>query len=112
MIFLSEENELAFSQGIVSLYFYASWVPFHKRMMTLIGKIEEKHPEVKFYAIDVDHFKGLCKRFDVTSVPQIVTFVDNTETKRIEGLVLTSALKSAYADICNVAQGDKNGKED
>ncbi len=53
-----------------------------------------------FYAIDVDQFRSQCKRFDVDKIPSIVILKEGQEVKRITGLVLTSAFKSAYADIC------------
>jgi thiol-disulfide isomerase/thioredoxin len=101
MFFLTKESELQITNKVTSLYFYSSWMPFHKRMLTMIGKIEEKHKDIAFFAIDVDYFKGLCKRFNVTSIPEVLILVNGEEAKRINGLVLTSAFKSAFADICN-----------
>ena len=101
MLFLTQESELHNNAKIVSLYFYASWMPYHKRMVTMISKIEEKYNHILFIAIDVDHFKGLCKRFNVTSIPEVIITVNNKEVKRINGLVLTSAFRSAFSDICN-----------
>lgn len=100
MIFLSQENELVLS-GPRSLYFYASWMPYHKRMLSMVGKMEQKYKGLGFFAIDVDYFKSLCKRFDITSVPTILILENGKELKRVEGLVLTSALKGAFADICD-----------
>jgi thiol-disulfide isomerase/thioredoxin len=100
MIFLSRENELILS-GSQSLYFYASWMPYHKRMISMIGKMEQKYKDLGFFAIDTDYFKTFCKRFDITSIPTIIIFKDGKELKRIEGLILTSALKVAFADICD-----------
>jgi thiol-disulfide isomerase/thioredoxin len=82
-------------------------------MMIMKDKIEEKYPEVKFIAIDVDYFKNLCLRFGIESIPNIIVFKDGKECKRIAGLVLTSAFKSAFGDICNMNpnNGDLHGKE-
>ncbi len=101
MFFITQESELQSTSKIVSLYFYASWMPFHKKMLTMIGKMEEKYKDIAFFAIDVDHFKGLCKRFNVTSIPEVLILVDGKEAKRINGLVLTSAFRSTFGDICN-----------
>ncbi len=65
----------------------------------MIEKMEEKREDISFFAIDVDHFKGLCRRFSVESIPSVVVFKDGKEIKRINGLVMTSAFKSAFADI-------------
>ncbi len=98
MIFITQEEELSLNKTQV-FYFYAIWMPFHKKMMHMIEKMEEKREDISFFAIDVDHFKGLCRRFSVESIPSVVVFKDGKEIKRINGLVMTSAFKSAFADI-------------
>lgn len=100
MQFISQEEELTFKSPVQSLYFYASWMPYHKKMITMIEKMQEKHKGVDFFAIDVDHFNGLCKRFQIDSIPTVLLLKEGTEIKRINGIVLTSAFKSAFADIC------------
>lgn len=98
MIFITQEAELSLDKAQV-LYFYATWMPYHKKMMHMIEKVEEKRKDIAFFAIDVDHFKGLCRRFDVVSIPSVLILQDGKEIKRINGLVMTSAFKSAFADI-------------
>lgn len=98
MFFISDEKELVFDK-IKALYFYASWMPYHKKMTIMIDKVEKKHDNINFFAIDVDHFKVLCKRFEVTSIPTVIIMIDSREIKRLNGLILTSAFKSAFADI-------------
>lgn len=101
MIFLTKESDFQLKEVKQSLYFYAPWMPFHKKMMVMLGKMEEKYKNIEFLAIDTDAFKTFCKRFDITSIPTILLMDNGKEKKRITGLVLTSALKSAFADICN-----------
>lgn len=101
MLFITQESEISSPITIKSLYFYAAWMPYHKKMMVMIDKMEQKHKEIEFLAIDVDHFKGLCKRFNIESIPTILIVNKGEELKRINGLILTSALKSAFGDICN-----------
>lgn len=102
MLFLAQEEELKLEPKIQALYFYAPWLGHHhKKMMVMIGKIEEKYRAVEFIGIDVDPFKGLCKRFNIESVPTVVILKDGAELKRINGVVLTSAFRSIFADICN-----------
>lgn len=100
MIFITQEEELQIDLPLQSLYFYASWMPHHKKFLTMISKMEEKYKENSFYAIDVDQFRSQCKRFDVDVIPTVLILKEGKEVKRISGLVLTSAFKSAYADIC------------
>lgn len=101
MNYLTSEQDLKYSEGIHSLYFYAPWIPFHKKMNIMIGKIEDKYKQVSFTAVDTDSFKGLCKRFNIDSIPTVLIMVNGEEKKRINGLVMTSAFRSAFADICN-----------
>lgn len=101
MFFITQEKDIQFNSKIVALYFYASWMPYHNKMLTMIGKVEEKYKDISFLAIDTEHFKNLCKRFNVTFIPEVLVLVNGKEVKRINGLVLTSAFKSAFVDICN-----------
>lgn len=99
MIFITEESDLPNSDETIVYYFYASWMPFHKKMMTMISKIEDKYKNITFYAIDTDHFKSLCIRFNVKEIPTVIIRKENKELNRVVGLVLTSAFKSVFADI-------------
>lgn len=99
MNYLLNESDLKMNQ-IQAIYFYASWMPFHKKMSTMIAKIEEKY-NISFIAIDTDNFISLRKRYEITSIPTVLVFKDGKKIKEINGIVLTSAFKSAFADICN-----------
>lgn len=101
MFFVTQENEIQLGNDLQAMYFYASWVPYHKKMMIMIDKIEQKYSNIPFIAIDVDHFKSQCIRFNIDSVPTVIVYKNGKEIKRINGLVLTSAFKTAFSDICN-----------
>jgi thioredoxin-like negative regulator of GroEL len=100
MNFITREEEVQMDIPLQSLYFYASWMPYHKKFVTMISKMEEKYSNMIFSAIDVDRFTSQCKRFSIDTVPTILILQEGKEIKRITGLVLTSAFKSTYADIC------------
>lgn len=100
MQFITQEDELQIDLPLQALYFYASWMPYHSKFITMISKMEEKHKNISFFAVDVDAFPNQCKRFSVTSIPEVVILQEGKEVKRITGLVLTSAFRSAFADIC------------
>ncbi len=101
MQFITQEEELQIDLPLQALYFYASWMPYHNKFLTMISKIEEKHKDISFFAIDVEAFPNQCKRFAVDSVPEVLVLKGGKEVKRISGLVLTSAFRSTFADICN-----------
>ncbi len=98
MIFITHESDLLLNDKKAALYFYASWMPFHKKMMIMISKVEEKYKDIVFYAIDIDFFKSLCSRYKIEEIPTVV-IINNKEIKRLVGLPLTSAFKSAFSDI-------------
>lgn len=100
MLFITREEELQLDKPLQSLYFYASWMPYHSKFITMIGKMEEKRKDMHFYAIDTDQFRNQCKRFAIDSIPTVLILQDGKEIKRINGLILTSAFRSAFADIC------------
>jgi thioredoxin-like negative regulator of GroEL len=74
-------------------------MPYHKKMMIMIDKMENKYKDISFLAVDVDNFKILCKRFNIESIPTVLIMDDGKEIKRINCLVMTSAFKSAFDDI-------------
>lgn len=100
MLFLTKEEDLILKDKLQVLYFYGSWMPFLKKMATILNKMEDKHKDLEFYAIDVDSFKSQCKRFNISSIPSVLVLKNGKEIKRIEGLVLTSAFKAIFNDIC------------
>lgn len=100
MNFITREEEINMDLPLQALYFYASWMPYHKKFITMISKMEEKHKNIVFSAIDVDEFSSQCKRFSIDSIPTVLILKDGKEVKRINGLTLTSAFRSVFADIC------------
>lgn len=101
MIFIIDPKEIKVSRCVYGLYFYASWMPFHKKMLNMISNIEEKYKDksINFYAIDTDNYKDICKKYEVTSIPYIIVGKNGKEVKRIDGVVMASAFKKVFSDI-------------
>ncbi len=99
MIYITDEKEIDFNEGKVVLYFYSDWMPFNKKMLNMLAKMEEEHTNIRHLAINVDHLKLSIKRFDLESIPTVLLFNNGKEIKRITGVILTSAMRRAYADI-------------
>lgn len=99
MIFINQESEVNLNNGNQVIYFYAPWMMYHKKMIIMIDKMEQKYKDIIFYAVDVDAFKGLCVRFSITSIPEVLLFKNFKKVKNINGIILTSAFKKAFADI-------------
>lgn len=99
MLFLTEENDLRLTPKLQVLYFYATWMTYHKKMLSMLNKLEKKYPAIEFFAVDIDFFKNFIKRFNVDSIPTIIILNNGKEIKRVKGLVLTSALNAVFVDI-------------
>ncbi len=101
MIFITREDEIQLSNW-QSIYFYSSWMPFHQKMMLMLSLVEKKHPNITFFAIDVDDFRNQCKRFNIETVPTITIMQEGKEVKRITGMVTTKVFTDIFADICTL----------
>ncbi len=113
MIYLTTEEDLNLNFKFACIYFYASWMPFHKRMSLMISRLEEKYKEkdIIFYAVDIDSFKPFIKRFGLQSIPTIILNKNFKEFKRVEGIIMSSALKRLFVDIFKEkTKGNKDGK--
>jgi len=99
MIFITREEDLDLSFEKNALYFFGRWMPYHKKMLIMLDKMQEKYTDVIFYAIDVDMFKNMCKRFSVDSVPTVL-IINGDKRKRIIGTILINPIRAAFADIC------------
>lgn len=83
--------------GTRVVYFYANWVPLIRRMTKNLVRLEKEF-KVPFTSIDVDAFPNLAKVYSVESVPEIIMFKLNKEVCRVNGLTLTSALRTALRE--------------
>lgn len=96
MKFVVDESELKLGKENYCLYFYASWLPYHKKMMVMLEKMEAEFPHFAFYAIDVDEFKSAAPRFKVQEVPTCILYINGKEKARIKGMCMTSACRAAF----------------
>ena len=100
MLCIGQENEITWKRKFQVLYFYAAWMPFHQKMMIMLEKVEQKFSNIDFFAIDVDYFKGLQKRFNIQSIPTILLFQDLKEVKRLTQRLSTQDFIAVFGDIC------------
>lgn len=101
MLFLTEEDEYSTRNPNQVLYFYRNSMPFQQMLQRMLEREEEKHKNIAFFAIDVDYFAGLCKRFSVTSIPSIILLTEGKEAKRLHSLVTTNSFVDVFVDICS-----------
>lgn len=98
MLFITQDGDINIDLSLQALYFYANWMPLHKKFMTMSEKIEEEY-NIPLFAIDVDSFSNWCKRFSIMSIPTILILKSGYEIKKINGFVSTTELMSIFADI-------------
>lgn len=84
MLFITDPEELKTKSRYQALYFYAGWMPFHSKMMTMISKLESD--VIPFFAIDVDQFPTQCKRYKIESIPQVLVLDAGKEIARTGSL--------------------------
>lgn len=99
MKFVIDSSEIDFSHPNIVLYFYAPWMPYHKKMVCMLEKLEIKYNDLYFYAINVDLTKDLITRFNIGSIPEILLFKLNKLQKNVNGICLTKALNSIFSVI-------------
>ncbi len=93
------EEDIKLNNGIKFLYFYALWMPFNKKMTRMISNLEQKYNNIEFLAINTDNFKNLCIKFNIKSIPTILIYNEGIEKHRVNGLVMSSALKNILNNI-------------
>jgi len=96
MIFINHENELTWNNKYQILYFYAIWMPFNQKVIHML----EKLTDITVFAINIDYFKSLCKRFDINTIPTILIIEDGKERKRVEGIIPSQEFVAIFDDIC------------
>lgn len=105
MIFLTEEDILF--NKLSALVFIAPWMPTYKRYNNLISLLENRYKNIKFIGINTDKMTNLCKRFNVTAIPEILIFKDSSEIYRITGIPsLIKGVTSGLDDIYKQYNGE------
>lgn len=72
--------------------FSATWCGPCQMLKPLLKHLEPKHPDIKFYVVDIDAHGEFADSFGVTSVPTLVMLSYGRELRRLPGLVNKAAL--------------------
>jgi thioredoxin-like negative regulator of GroEL len=100
MDFITQEKELTWLRHIQVLYFYSDWMTYHLKMLLMLDKAEQKHKDMAFFAIDVDYFSSLIRRFNIESIPTVILIKDFKEVHRIKSLLPAADFTAVFDDIC------------
>jgi thioredoxin-like negative regulator of GroEL len=101
MLFITEEKELDFQkQDRQVAYFYRSSTPFHKKMIHMLEKAENKFgSDTDFFAIDLEFFKNFIQRFDLQQSPTVIFFENGKKIKRIKGVQATEEFLGIFDQV-------------
>jgi hypothetical protein len=100
MLCLSQEKELISKRRFQTLYFYSAQEPFHRKTLIMLDKVEKKYPTIDIFSIDTGYFKGLIKRFNITSIPTVAVLENFKVLRKLENTLDTTSFIAVFDDIC------------
>jgi hypothetical protein len=83
MLFITHEQELTWIRPKQILHFYSVSDPFCQKNILVLDRIESQFPDTAFFAIDVDYFANLLKRFEIITFPTTIFFENGEERYRL-----------------------------
>jgi thioredoxin 1 len=73
------------SQGKCIVDCYADWCGPCKRIAPYFEELKEQNPQVLFLKCNIQENQEFAKKYNITSIPAFITFVDGKETGRLVG---------------------------
>ncbi len=92
------DAEVATSQTLCVLDFYADWCGPCRMMAPVMEELEQAYPEVAFYKVNVDEASDLAAMFRVESIPMIAFVKNNTFLDMSLGYVPKSKIEAMIKD--------------
>ena len=86
------QDEVINSKIKVLIDFNAEWCGPCRMMRPVLDKYAEEHDNVKIVSINVDENPNLAKKYNVFSIPCLVTIKDGKELDRTVGLISRTEL--------------------
>jgi len=94
-IIKTEQFDEVISSGTVLVDFFAEWCGPCKMIMPELEKLSVEYAgKAKIVKVNVDDEPDLAKRFEVTSIPNLIVFKDGQIVNRTLGWQSAQALKN------------------
>lgn len=85
--FSETDFETSIEKGVALIDFYADWCGPCKMIAPLIEELSNKYQgRATIGKLDVDKAQNISLKYNVTSIPTVILFVDGKEAKRVVGV--------------------------
>ena len=75
------------AKGEVLVDFFATWCGPCNMLAPVLEQVAAEHPEVTILKIDVDELGVLAQRYQVSSIPTLLYFVDGVQKNKSLGFM-------------------------
>ncbi|MCX4474517.1 thioredoxin [Micromonospora sp. NBC_01655] len=103
-------DEVAGSDGIVLVDFWAEWCAPCKRFAPVYERSSDKHPDIVFGKVDTEAQQELGAKFDIRSIPTIMAIRDGVIVFAQPGALPESALENLIEQVQGLDMDDVRKK--